>query len=146
MERSPLHEPHRDVEDPTHLPDSIHLDDVRVVEPGHEARLPFEPLGGGGSEPQLGEQHLQRDGPLERDFRRLEDGRHPAAAELALYLVVTGKHEAEAGKERIRVFGGQYHRGGRRVGPLSPAVPTEPRAERDLPPAMSAGHRMRIMA
>jgi hypothetical protein len=96
-QRLPLHERHRVVRQPVgHRPSGEHRDDVRVLEPGGEADLTREALGG---EPfgQLGGEHLDDDLTPERLVARDEDAAHAAAPELALQ----GVGRAEGGLELV---------------------------------------------
>ena len=67
-----------------------------MLQPGRELDLPFESLGAerGG---ELGEEHLERHPAVVLQVVGKVDGRHPAAAQLALEAVPFGKGRTEAG-------------------------------------------------
>jgi hypothetical protein len=79
--------------------DVVEVTDVRVVESGDRARLPFEAqtrLRVGDS---IGRNHFDRDGAIEPGIPRAVDLTHPAAAETLVDFVGT---EARPGADRHR--------------------------------------------
>ena len=70
------------------LADLVDRHDARMVEVGRRLGLGVEPLDVGLVGELAGEDHLERDGPVEADLPRLEDDAHAAAGELADDLVV----------------------------------------------------------
>ncbi len=80
-ERPARHQPHRHPGRALLDPESVHRNDVGMLEPAGHARLLAEALGERGVVEELGRQDLERDVALERRVAGPVDGRHPAAAE-----------------------------------------------------------------
>ena len=76
-----LEELHRHERAPVRLAAVEHLNDVRVPDRGHRGRLRDEPREVAGIGVSAGEDHLQRDEPVEFDLSGLVDDAHSAAPE-----------------------------------------------------------------
>jgi hypothetical protein len=83
-------------------------EDVGMVEASGEADLPLEPVGAE-ADGELGQQHLERDGPVVLEVAGEVDRGHSAAPELALERVAAGEGGA---KRRQGVRQGHASRGG----------------------------------
>ena len=81
LEVRPADQPHRDEEALLALARLVDGDDVRVVDPGLDLPLAPEALPEQDVVAQVRREHLERDGPVERELRRLVDDPHPALTE-----------------------------------------------------------------
>jgi hypothetical protein len=87
-ERRPVHELEGEVGQPGGLAHVEDLDDVRVLEPGDGPGLGEEPGDGRrGRGVRAGEDHLERDHPVQPGLPGLVHDPHPAAAQLPEHLV-----------------------------------------------------------
>ena len=95
------------------LADLVDGHDARMIEVGGGLGLGVETFDVGFVGELAGEDHLERDGPVQADLARLEDDAHAAAGDLADDLVVA--EVADPGGERqvgIRLAGGTEVGGG----------------------------------
>ena len=94
-EALPLDEAHREVMLALVLADLVDRHDARMVEVGGRLGLGVEPLDVGLVGELAGEDHLERDGPVEAHLPGLEDDAHAAAGDLADDLVVAEVADAD---------------------------------------------------
>jgi hypothetical protein len=97
-EALPFDEAHREIMLTLVLADLINWHDAWMVEVGGGFGLDVEPPDVGLVGELAGEDHLQRDGPIESHLPRLEDDAHAAPGDLADDLIVT--EVADAGRRR----------------------------------------------
>ena len=86
-ERATLHVLHRHEVRVRVLTPVVHADNVRVVEVGGRLRFTAETLDEVRVDRELGEQHLDRNGPVEQEIAREEHVGHAAAPDALLNLV-----------------------------------------------------------
>ncbi len=96
-QRGPLDELHREVLLALVLADLVDRHDVGMVEVGRRLGLGAEPLDVAARGEAAGEDHLERDDPVERRLPRLVDDPHPAPGDLLQQLVVA---EVADGRQR----------------------------------------------
>jgi hypothetical protein len=89
-------EAHDEVDEPGTLVHRIDGNDVRMAQPRRRLGLAQEPRPDVGAVRELGWQQLDRDVALEPQVARAVDDPHPAAAELALDVVLLAEHRADA--------------------------------------------------
>jgi hypothetical protein len=94
LQRRPVDVLHGDVQQAVVLADVIHGQHVRMLDRGHHLLLPAEARAERRLVADVGAEHLQRDGPLERDLRRAKDDAHPASPQRGVDAVA-GERRAD---------------------------------------------------